>query len=121
MTELRVWIEFERKIELGLSYRFQRLFHFIFLLFIYFYTLRMQMMAKIIGVTHIFIDQVPKFNYFSILQKGKGVDCPLPWDFASKTLDARNRLLRIETFRFKNENDYDYEIWLKVFSRILKI
>ena len=32
------------------------------------------MMAKIIGVTHVFIDQMPKFNYFSILQKGKGVD-----------------------------------------------
>ena len=26
-----------------------------------------------------------------------------------------------ETFRFKDENDYEYEIWLKVFSRILKI
>ena len=75
------------------------------------------MMAKIIAVTHIFIDQVPKFNYFSILQKGKGVDqtspplpSPRPWNFASKTLDARNRLLRIETFRFKDENDYEYEI-----------
>ena len=34
----------------------------------------MQMMANIIGVTHIFADQVRKFNYFSILQKGKGVD-----------------------------------------------
>ena len=30
--------------------------------------------------------------------------------FVSKTLDARNRVLRIETFRFKNDNDYDYEI-----------
>ena len=27
----------------------------------------------------------------------------------------------LETFRFKDENDYEYEIWLKVFSRILKI
>ena len=30
--------------------------------------------GNIIGVTHIFVDQVRKFNYFSILQKGKGVD-----------------------------------------------
>ena len=86
----------------------------------------MQMMAKIIGVTHVFIDQMPKFNYFSILQKGKGVDHtspPLPClsPFASKALDARNRLFWIETFRFKDENDYEYKIWLKVFSRILKI
>ena len=60
------------------------------------------MMAKIIGVTHIFVYQVPKFNYFSILQKGKGVDHtspPLPWNFASKTLDASNRLLIIKFFR----------------------
>ena len=34
----------------------------------------MQMMAKIVGVTHIFINQVRKFNYISILQKEKGVD-----------------------------------------------
>ena len=27
----------------------------------------------------------------------------------------------IETFRFKDENDYEYEIWLKVFSHILNI
>ena len=27
----------------------------------------------------------------------------------------------LETFRFKDENDYEYEIWLKVFSRVLKI
>ena len=27
----------------------------------------------------------------------------------------------VETFRFKDENDYEYEIWLKGFSRILKI
>ena len=27
----------------------------------------------------------------------------------------------IETFRFKDENDYECEIWLQVFSRILKI
>ena len=25
------------------------------------------------------------------------------------------------TFRFENEDDYDYEIWLKVFSHIFKI
>ena len=71
------------------------------------------MTAKIIGVTHIFIYQVPKFNFFSILQRGKGVDHtspPLPWNFASKTLDARNMVLIIETFRFKDENDYGYEI-----------
>ena len=34
----------------------------------------MQMMAKIVGVTHILINQVRKFNYISILQKEKGVD-----------------------------------------------
>ena len=41
----------------------------------------MQMMAKIVGVTHI-INQVRKFNYISILQKEKGVDSntsPLPF------------------------------------------
>ena len=27
----------------------------------------------------------------------------------------------LKTFRFEDENDYEYEIWLKVFSRILKI
>ena len=27
----------------------------------------------------------------------------------------------LETFRFEDEDDYEYEIWLKVFSRILKI
>ena len=39
------------------------------------------MMAKIVGVSHIFINQVRKFNYISILQKEKGVDSntsPLP-------------------------------------------
>ena len=45
----------------------------------------MQMMAKIVGVTHIFINQVRKFNYISILQKEKGVDSntspPLPFPF----------------------------------------
>ena len=30
-------------------------------------------------------------------------------------------LKRIETFRFKEEDDYEYDIWLWVFSRILKI
>ena len=29
--------------------------------------------------------------------------------------------LLVETFRFEDENDYEYEIWLEVFSRILKI
>ena len=28
--------------------------------------------------------------------------------------------LTIETFRFSDENDYEYEIWFKVFSRIVK-
>ena len=28
---------------------------------------------------------------------------------------------KIETFRFKEEDDYEYDIWLWVFSRILKI
>ena len=27
----------------------------------------------------------------------------------------------LETFRFEDEDDYEYEIWLQVFSRILKI
>ena len=27
---------------------------------------------------------------------------------------------KIETFRFEDENDYEYEIWFKVFSPILK-
>ena len=51
----------------------------------------MQKMPKIIGVTHIFIYQVPIFNYFSIsLQKGKSVDTPplpsppLPQDHGRK-------------------------------------
>ena len=32
----------------------------------------MQIMANIIGATHIFVYQVRKFNGFSISQKGKG-------------------------------------------------
>ena len=32
------------------------------------------MMPKIVGVTHVFVYQVGKFNYISVLQKGKGVD-----------------------------------------------
>lgn len=32
------------------------------------------MMPKIVGVTHVFIYQVGKFNYILALQKGKGVD-----------------------------------------------
>ena len=35
-------------------------------------------------------------------------------------LDYSETLI-LETFRFKDENDYEYEIWLQVFSRILKI
>ena len=27
---------------------------------------------------------------------------------------------KVETFRFEDENDYEYEIWFKVFSRIVK-
>ena len=27
---------------------------------------------------------------------------------------------KLETFRFEDENDYEYEIWFKVFSPILK-
>ena len=26
----------------------------------------------------------------------------------------------LETFRFEGENDYEYEIWFEVFSRIVK-
>ena len=48
------------------------------------------MMAKIVGLTQIFIYKVRKFNHISILQKGKGVDShtspPLPRNPASKTL-----------------------------------
>ena len=29
--------------------------------------------------------------------------------------------LTIETFSFKDDNDYEYDIWLQVFSRILKL
>ena len=54
----------------------------------------MQKMPKIIGVTHIFIYQVPLFNYFSIsLQKEKGVDHtspPLPWDHGRKKQALNN-------------------------------
>ena len=32
-----------------------------------------------------------------------------------------SRPLLLETFRFEDENDYEYEILLEVFSRILKI
>ena len=28
--------------------------------------------------------------------------------------------MSIETFRFEDEKDYEYEIWFKVFSRIVK-
>ena len=27
----------------------------------------------------------------------------------------------LETIRFQDEDDYEYEIWLEVFSRLLKI
>ena len=27
----------------------------------------------------------------------------------------------LETIRFEDEDDYEYEIWLEVFSRLLKI
>ena len=46
------------------------------------------------------------------------------WNYEELRL-ARGEIVvllgRIETFRFKDENDYEYEIWLKLFSRILKI
>ena len=48
----------------------------------------MQMMAKIVGVTHIFIYQVRWFNYISILQKGEGVDSnAFPPALESRLLD----------------------------------
>ena len=34
--------------------------------------------------------------------------------------DYREKNKKIETFRFWDENNYEYQIWLKVFSRILK-
>ena len=44
-------------------------------------------------------------------------------DFLATSLngeEAARRLMLIETFRFEDENDYEYEIWFKVFSRIVK-
>ena len=50
-----------------------------------------------------FIYQVPKFNYFLTLQKGKSVDShtspPLSWNPASNTMNARNRLLIMSTLQ----------------------
>ena len=34
--------------------------------------------------------------------------------------EAARRLMLIETFRFEDKNDYEYEIWFKVFSLIVK-
>ena len=31
-----------------------------------------------------------------------------------------SRSMILETFKFEDENDYDYEIWFKVFSRTVK-
>ena len=31
-----------------------------------------------------------------------------------------SRSMILETFKFEDENDYDYEIWFKVFSCIVK-
>ena len=67
------------------------------------------MMAKIIGVRHILYIKCLNWIIFQFT-KGKGVDHTSPlllWNFVFKTLNARNRLLIIETFRFKDENDYD--------------
>ena len=35
-------------------------------------------------------------------------------------IHAARKLMLIETFRFEDENDYEYEIWFKVFSLIVK-
>ena len=35
--------------------------------------------------------------------------------------ESRSAPLALDTFRFDDEHDYEYEIWSKVFSRILKI
>ena len=36
-------------------------------------------------------------------------------------LDLYQNFVPLETYRFKEEDDYEYKIWLDVFSRILKI
>ena len=41
--------------------------------------------------------------------------------FRSDTTITLTTGQQLETFRFEDEDDYKYEIWLKVFSRILKI
>ena len=42
-------------------------------------------------------------------------------DKGLNSIKAKTIVTLLETFRFKDENDYEYEIWLQVFSRILKI
>ena len=42
-----------------------------------------------------------------------------PLEAQNKDIGAALQTL-LETFRFKDENDYEYEIWFKVFSRIVK-
>lgn len=81
-----------------------RLIWFLFLLsFLSFYTLWRQMMAKILGITHIMPGN--SIN-FSILQKWRvtrqsHIPSPLPWNPASKTLNhilnTWNRLLIMST------------------------
>ena len=42
-------------------------------------------------------------------------------DFPSRLISrGGSAAKKVETFRFENENDYEYEIWFKDFSRLVK-
>ena len=75
----------------------------------------MQMMAKIIGVTHIFIYQVPKFKYFSTLQKGKGVDSHIT---PKKISYGSTRIIGMSNFTKRHLTHEIFRI-LPVFSQFL--
>ena len=71
----------------------------------------MQIMANIIGATHIFVYQVRKFNCFSISQKGKGVNNHIsprqkPWNPAfSKDPGPHSE-------RLEQAIDHEHIIWI---------
>ena len=48
------------------------------------------------------------------------VTYPKPETTGRETLEESNPEQKLESFRFEDKNDYEYEIWFKVFSRILK-